>query len=116
MKAPAVPLRCLAIAALMVGIAACGSVESPQSAAPPQPLARVARVVHRHGDQIVARYPGANGVGVAAAEEEASPPNPRSAAFALLVTVESDEAVPDTPQQYSGIPIRFKVTGVIRAQ
>ncbi len=107
----------LSVAALTtVCIVGCGSTTRTQPSAPPRPLSRVKQVVDHHADQIIGRYPRANGVGAAAAEGYDEPVTPAKPAFVLLVTVRSNDDVPADPQRYHGVPISFKVAGEIRAQ
>lgn len=68
-----------------------------------------------HGDELRQKWPGVVGYGIGATKHS-GPVNPKRKAFIIVVYLKSPLDAPSAPQALDGIPIRFVVTGVVRAQ
>ena len=79
----------------------------------PNTLERVTRVRERHDRKLLAR-PGVVGVGTGRARTDPRP-SPEADDYVIVVSVRSPRDLPRSPVVVEGVPVRFEVTGPIRA-
>ena len=85
------------------------------NSARPRDLPTVRRVHPRDQDELRRRYSGVQGSGIGAADGARRPVRPEDPAHVIVVYLNSWRDWPKGPQSLHGVPLKFVVTGPIRA-
>jgi hypothetical protein len=103
---------------LVLATVGCGGSSDRGGERPSQgrSLAVVRTALRSHRSELARRYRGYLGSGIGAAHPSSAPPTPADRVYVIEVYLRSGRDRPRGPQSLAGVPIRFVVTGVIRAQ
>jgi hypothetical protein len=99
--------------ALALVLTACGA--SAGGAGRPRDLATVRTILRQHGGELRRRYSGVVGFGIGAKDGVRAPVRPSDPVHLIVVYLRSRRDRPDGARSLEGVPIRFEVTGPIRA-